>query len=225
MGGVKKEYRILPGTDGTVLNRTVSAFAAQPCISRIIITVPDKPHIGEAAARQALAPGLFAGEQPHISFVSGGSTRRASVLNALLALAAYKPSYVLIHDGCRPWVSGRLIQEIIDAVQEHGAVIPMLPLIDTPKEINHPFNQGPGLPVITRDLCRSLTGLAQTPQAFEYAGILAAHETAQREDTGLCIYTDDAQVWGEFCGPVAVVPGEAENRKITFPGDLEAMRC
>ena len=240
MGGIKKEYCPLPGTDSTVLDRAVSAFAAFPRIRHIIITVPDTPETGENAARRALRPELLAGEQPKIGFVTGGSTRRESVHRALAALAAYSPDYVLIHDGCRPFVDGRLIQRIMEAVQKCGAVIPLLPLIDTPKEINIPLDgdlrvqadfpadagtsapETAALPVVTRHMRRDFTGLAQTPQGFAFAEILAAHEkAAERERAGLCEYTDDAQVWGEFCGPVAVVPGPPENRKITFPADLE----
>jgi 2-C-methyl-D-erythritol 4-phosphate cytidylyltransferase len=240
MGGVKKEYRPLPGIDTVVLDRAVSTFAAFPRIRHIIITVPDSPETGEAAARRALSPELLAGEQPKIGFVTGGSTRRESVHRALAALSTYSPDYVLIHDGCRPFISARLIQLIMGAVQKCGAVIPLLPLIDTPKEINIPLDDdfftqvdfsadaGPSaieaevLPVVTRHMRRDFTGLAQTPQGFAFAEILAAHEkAAERERAGLCEYTDDAQVWGEFCGPVAVVPGSPENRKITFPADLE----
>ncbi|MDR0375991.1 MAG: 2-C-methyl-D-erythritol 4-phosphate cytidylyltransferase, partial [Treponema sp.] len=35
------------------------------------------------------------------------------------------------------------------------------------------------------------------------------------------VYTDDAEVWGEFCGQVAVIRGSPANKKITFPQDLE----
>ena len=242
MGGLKKEYCPLPGTGGSVLDRAVSAFAAFPRVSRIIVTVPYTPETGEAAARRALRPDLLAGEQPKISFVTGGSTRRESVHNALAALAAYSPDYVLIHDGCRPFVSAGLIQRLMDAVQGHQAVIPLLPLTETPKEINIPLDEDlfaqadspaaaptveaapetAAMPIVTRHMRRDLTGLAQTPQAFAFAEILAAHEQAAEQERAGHEYTDDAQVWGEFCGPVAVVPGSPENRKITFPNDLEA---
>ena len=223
MGGLKKEYCLLPGTANTVLAQAVLAFAAFSCISRIIITVPDDQQTGEAAARSALPPELLTGEQQRISFTAGGSTRRASVHNAISALSAYRPDYVLIHDGSRPWVSARLIGQIMQAVQEHQAVIPLLPLTDTPKEISFPVVTGTALPVITRHLRRDVTGIAQTPQAFAYPEIFAAQgKAARQEKAGLREYTDDAEVWGEFCGPVAVIPGEPENRKITFPGDLEA---
>ena len=60
--------------------------------------------------------------------------------------------------------------------------------------------------------------LAQTPQGFSFRGIFAAHESARAE--GLS-FVDDAEVYARFVGPVAWVPGDVANRKITFADDLE----
>jgi 2-C-methyl-D-erythritol 4-phosphate cytidylyltransferase len=77
------------------------------------------------------------------------------------------------------------------------------------------------LPMVIRHLRRAAVVTAQTPQGFAFPGILAAHEqAAEREQAEGREYTDDAEIWGEFRGPVAAVPGSAENRKITFPEDL-----
>jgi 2-C-methyl-D-erythritol 4-phosphate cytidylyltransferase/2-C-methyl-D-erythritol 4-phosphate cytidylyltransferase/2-C-methyl-D-erythritol 2,4-cyclodiphosphate synthase len=262
MGGIKKEYRTLPGSNLTVLGAVVSAFAAVSEISTIIIAVPVDPETGEAAARNALPPEFLSDKtRPAIHFVPGGTTRRASVFNALDFLAAEgnPPGYVLIHDGARPWVSPGLIGRIIDAVKEHGAVIPLLQITETPKELewgletgmhidtsnnaprsSFPVPQSP-LPIIKRHLKRAFVGVAQTPQAFAFPEILAAHKKvalgamrALQEKAGETEYTDDAEVWAMFCGPVAegnlgpvepvcrvvAIPGEPENRKITFPEDL-----
>jgi 2-C-methyl-D-erythritol 4-phosphate cytidylyltransferase len=69
---------------------------------------------------------------------------------------------------------------------------------------------------------------AQTPQAFCFPEILEAHIKADlkvqnQEDNFIekTEYTDDAQIWDEFCGPVMFIAGDPENRKITFPGDLQ----
>jgi 2-C-methyl-D-erythritol 4-phosphate cytidylyltransferase/2-C-methyl-D-erythritol 4-phosphate cytidylyltransferase/2-C-methyl-D-erythritol 2,4-cyclodiphosphate synthase len=94
MGGIKKEYRVLDDSL-TVLGKAVSAFARNPLIQTIVITVPEN---GESAAREALPPGILTA-QPEILFVQGGRTRSDSVFNALSLLAEYNPHYVLIHDG------------------------------------------------------------------------------------------------------------------------------
>ena len=223
MGGIKKEYCLLPGTDSTVLGAAFSAFSAFSCISKIVITVPLN---GEAEARHALklpsaGTPVSAGSLP--DFISGGKTRHESVYKALLSLAADDPDYVLIHDGCRPWISTRLIQRIIEEVVLHQAVIPVLPMADTPKQVDVSYkNDLSAKRTITRHLRRDFLGLAQTPQAFAFPELLIAYEKANNRtgDDLLYEYTDDAEVWGEFCGSVAVVPGEPANRKITFPGDL-----
>ncbi|MDR1586693.1 MAG: 2-C-methyl-D-erythritol 4-phosphate cytidylyltransferase [Treponema sp.] len=233
MRGPKKEYRSLSGApDGsgkplTVLGAVVSAFAVFPCIKTIVITVPVDPALGEAAARQALPEALFSGSSggsgPKILFVPGGKTRRVSVHHALSLLDAYHPDYALIHDGARPWIGASLIGRIIEAAPQFRAVIPLLPLTETPKEIDAAAGGGgtAGVFFIKRHLRRANVGGAQTPQAFAFPEILRAHEkAAERECTEGFEYTDDAEVWGEFCGPVAVIPGEPGNKKITFPEDL-----
>jgi 2-C-methyl-D-erythritol 4-phosphate cytidylyltransferase len=221
-GGVKKEYRPLgegiDDADGrplTVLGAATGAFAANPHISIIVITVPFGVEYGQTAARAALPPSLFMpGKRPPILFAPGGSSRRASVHNALTMLSAYKPDYVLIHDGGRPWVDGILIEKTIDALLRYQAVVPLLPLTETPKEFDR---EG----FVTRHLRRASVGAAQTPQGFAFQEILRAHAlAAERELRDHYEYTDDAEVWGEFIGPVAVVEGSPKNRKITFPEDL-----
>jgi 2-C-methyl-D-erythritol 4-phosphate cytidylyltransferase len=229
MGGLKKEYRPLPGHEPlTVLGAAVSVFAALSCIDPIVIAVPPDAQTGEAAAKKALPADLLSRTQPRVLFVPGGATRRASVHRALTFLAPYRPAYVLIHDGARPWLSAALITRLIGEVRKHHAVIPLLPLTETPKETSASIagfdaeGQAPGEAVfIARHLRRAFTGTAQTPQAFAFPGLLAAHEQAA-EDEGRegAEFTDDAEVWGAYCGPVALVPGSPENRKITFPGDL-----
>ncbi len=219
MGGLKKEYRSLgddakdrDGTPLTVLGAALTAFVDSGLVDLVVVSVPAD---GESAARAALPARILGREAfPRVLFVPGGSTRRRSVHQALALLSAYGPDYVLIHDGARPWVDRPLIERTIAAVREKRAVVPVLPLVDTPKEIDES-----GL--VVRHLRRSSVAAAQTPQAFAFPDILRAHErAAERELAEGVEYTDDAEVWGAFIGSVAVVEGSAGNRKITFPGDL-----
>ena len=225
MGGVKKEFCIcnadkVPGGINfpriTVLGNAVRTFASVPSIKTIVIVIPEN---SEESARAALMPEHL----PKVIFVNGGKTRRASVFNALSLLEEHSPRYVLIHDGARPWVSVSLIESIFEAVKKHGAVIPLLPLTDTPKECDTPLefgHQGVAQPVFIKNhLKRKNTGIAQTPQAFRFPEILSAHKQAAALENDE--FTDDAEIWGRFCGPVAVIPGEPENRKITFKEDLQ----
>jgi 2-C-methyl-D-erythritol 4-phosphate cytidylyltransferase len=247
--GGKKEYRFLPGCfdgDGkplTVLGAAAAAFAAIAEIKTLVITVPADAATGETAAREALPSRLLAdmpgapsrGGLPRLLFVPGGGTRRASVHRALSLLAAYHPRYVLIHDGARPWVTTPLIRSVMAAVIRYGAALPVAPLTETPKELIPAAElpdetagaPGGGLPeggalfFVKRHLPRARVGAAQTPQGFAFPEILQAHQRAADQEPARGFeYTDDAEIWGEFCGSVAAVPGPPENRKITFPEDL-----
>ncbi|GHV71619.1 2-C-methyl-D-erythritol 4-phosphate cytidylyltransferase [Spirochaetia bacterium] len=213
MGGLKKEYLLLePGL--TVLGAAVKAFAARTRIRLLVIVIPPGDE-DERLVRECLPPELLsaAAEKP-LFFVPGGPTRRVSVHNALSFLSTYNPSCVLIHDGARPWVDADLIERTIDAALRFGAVTPVLPLVETPKELDE---KG----FVRRHLKRAQVGTAQTPQGFAFPAILRAHEmAAEREINDSIDYTDDTEVWGEFMGPVAVIPGSQANRKITFPGDI-----
>jgi 2-C-methyl-D-erythritol 4-phosphate cytidylyltransferase/2-C-methyl-D-erythritol 4-phosphate cytidylyltransferase/2-C-methyl-D-erythritol 2,4-cyclodiphosphate synthase len=228
MGGTKKEFlpidpnhidpnhdnpQATAGSSGlSVLGSAVKAFTDCKHIGLVVITVSLD---GEFETRASLpSPLLASGAEPRILFVPGGPTRRSSVHHGLSLLGAYRPDYVLIHDGARPWISAALIERIIDGVIRYKAVIPLLPFTDTPKELDEGGR-------IIRHLKRNRSGGAQTPQAFSFPEILAAHEqAAERECLEKKEYTDDAEVWGEFAGGVMTIPGDPENRKITYPEDL-----
>jgi len=218
MGGVKKEYQKFKNhpESFTVLGAVYSAFAKVSSIKVIVIAINENT---ETAAQEALPKGCLELQKPKVLFVTGGNTRRASVYNALSVLKEYNPPYVLIHDGARPWISSSLIENVLRASQKYNAAIPLLPVTETPKETDAPLPETGTLePVfITRHLKRANTGVAQTPQGFKYPEILNAHEKAALVDEE---FTDDAEIWGRFCGTVAAIQGEPENKKITFAEDL-----
>jgi len=219
MGGIKKEFqRLKPSHPITVLGSAVSAFAAVPSVRVIAIAVNENR---EDEARKALPAERLSAQKPEILFTAGGKSRRESVYNALRALAPHKPRYVLIHDGARPWLEPSLIEKLIEEVKKHSAVIPLLQITETPKEcssaLDEHVTQGNAVFIKTH-LKRANTGVAQTPQAFKFPEILRAHEKAAELDDEN--FTDDAEIWGRFCGPVAVIPGSPENKKITFPQDF-----
>ncbi|MCL2213694.1 MAG: 2-C-methyl-D-erythritol 4-phosphate cytidylyltransferase [Treponema sp.] len=210
MDGVKKEYQKLP-SGITVLETAIRTFSSVASVDIICIAACETTE-----AQDAITPECRELLKSRIVFTDGGATRCASALNALRALSRFNPGYVLIHDGARPFVSIQMIENIITAVREYGAVIPLLPLSDTPKECE--ASEKEQIMFIKSHLKRMNVGIAQTPQAFKYSEILRAHEmAASTEDEE---FTDDAEVWGRFAGNVAVIPGDPANRKITFKEDL-----
>ncbi|HCM27082.1 MAG TPA: 2-C-methyl-D-erythritol 4-phosphate cytidylyltransferase [Treponema sp.] len=219
MGGLKKEYRPLEegllddeGRPFSVLASAVEPFLRHRGMGVVVLSVPRG---GEERAREALPRSFLREGQPvPLVFVEGGASRRASVHAALRALAPFSPDLVLIHDGARPWLDSALIDRVAEAARATGAAIPVLPLVETPKEID-------GAGTVTRHLRRSEIVSAQTPQGFAFPEILDAHESAAvREREEGIEYTDDAEVWADFGGTVATVAGSPRNRKITFPEDL-----
>jgi 2-C-methyl-D-erythritol 4-phosphate cytidylyltransferase/2-C-methyl-D-erythritol 2,4-cyclodiphosphate synthase len=147
----------------------------------------------------------------HQPAAAGGATRQASVHAGLEALAAQKPDIVLIHDAARPFVSQALISRAIDAASRTGAAIPVVAVTDTVKLIDAGGN-------IEATPERARLRIAQTPQAFRFEVILAAHRRAARD--GRNDFTDDAAI-AEWAGlTVATFEGDAANMKLTTPEDF-----
>jgi 2-C-methyl-D-erythritol 4-phosphate cytidylyltransferase/2-C-methyl-D-erythritol 2,4-cyclodiphosphate synthase len=143
--------------------------------------------------------------------VFGGATRQASVHAGLEALAPHAPDIVLVHDAARPFASAALTSHAIKAAHATRAAVPALPVTDTIKTID-----AKGFVDATLD--RNRLRAIQTPQAFAFADLLAAHRKAaqaSRDD-----FTDDAAL-AEWAGmKVSVFEGEAGNIKITNAGDF-----
>ena len=143
--------------------------------------------------------------------VFGGATRQGSVRAGLEALSARAPQIVLVHDAARPFASAALTSRAIEAARQSGAAIPGLPVTDTVKSVDADNR-------ITGTIERTMLRTVQTPQAFAFDALLAAHRKAAaagRED-----FTDDAAL-AEWAGlPVSVFAGEASNIKMTTPDDF-----
>jgi 2-C-methyl-D-erythritol 4-phosphate cytidylyltransferase/2-C-methyl-D-erythritol 2,4-cyclodiphosphate synthase len=143
--------------------------------------------------------------------VFGGATRQASVRAGLEALLARKPDIVLVHDAARPFASADLIARAIRAAEKTGAAIPGLPVTDTIKRVD-------GSGIVETTLDRSSLRLVQTPQAFAFPALIAAHRRAAEQ--GRDDFTDDAAL-AEWAGmKVSVFPGESGNTKFTTAEDF-----
>jgi 2-C-methyl-D-erythritol 4-phosphate cytidylyltransferase / 2-C-methyl-D-erythritol 2,4-cyclodiphosphate synthase len=187
-GEVPKQWQPLAGPP--VLAHTLAAFSGMPLV--LVIHPDDRG--------QALALGSGA------LIVTGGATRDASVRAALEALVGSGTTVVLIHDGARPFPSRALIARLIAALASHPGAAPALAVTDAL------WRGDGGLVTGTQD--RSGLYRAQTPQAFRYDAILAAH----RAHPGGA--ADDVEVARAAGLDVAIVEGDEENLKLTFPGDF-----
>lgn len=193
-GGSPKQTRLLGGRP--VVMHCWQAFAEHSGVDRIIV-------VGDATALPL----------PTVAeIVAGGDSRRASVRCGLEALADAAPDRVLIHDAARPLVPPRVIDDLIRALDEAPGAVPVLPVVDTLAASDGMLGA-----VVPRD------GLVrvQTPQAFEFAAILASHRAWDEAREA----TDDAQMLRAAGGTVATVAGDARLEKITWAEDLARMEA
>ena len=144
-----------------------------------------------------------------VRFVTGGASRQDSVRNGLEALAHDSPQCVLIHDAARPDLPFAVIERLLAALASHPGAIPVLPVVDS---LALAGNDGLMAGKAVRESLRRV----QTPQAFGYNAILAAH----RGWTGATEAGDDAQVLVASSGSVALVDGDERLKKITFAEDF-----
>ena len=138
--------------------------------------------------------------------IPGGATRQQSVRIGLEALERHAPDVVLIHDAARPFIPPNTIPALLRVLEQAPGAIPAAPVADTLKLVDDGQ--------ITRTVPRTGLYRAQTPQAFRYSTILAAH----RSDTTDA--TDDAALLESVGERVVIVEGSEDNIKITYPDDL-----
>jgi len=194
--GGPKALRLLGGEP--LLVHAIRRVAAAPSVRLIVVAAPaaDVPAVRDLLA--SVAP---------VTVVAGGAERQESVALALAAVPG-DVAIVLVHDAARALTPPDLIESVAAAVRDgHPAVIPVLPVIDTVKEV------GPG-DVVLGTVDRSRLRSVQTPQGFRRDVLAGAHAAATDP------LTDDAGLVEKAGLPVTCVPGSDLAMKITRPLDL-----
>ncbi|MFF2654536.1 2-C-methyl-D-erythritol 4-phosphate cytidylyltransferase [Streptomyces sp. NPDC058045] len=207
--GAPKALRTLGGVP--MLVHAVRALAASRAVRLVVVVAPPD---GTTEVKALLAAHTL-GERTDFEVVPGGDTRQESVA---LGLAAVPEGHdiVLVHDAARPLVPVETVDAVIEAVRGGApAVVPALPLADTVKEVE-PGPAGEPEPVVAT-LERSRLRAVQTPQGFDRATLVRAHETVAVDSEGA---TDDAGMVERLGVPVVLVPGHEEAFKVTRPLDL-----
>jgi 2-C-methyl-D-erythritol 4-phosphate cytidylyltransferase/2-C-methyl-D-erythritol 2,4-cyclodiphosphate synthase len=195
-----KQFSILAGRP--VIRHAAEALLREGGVDALLPVCAPEAMAEVAAALEGL---------PCLPPVAGGATRQASVQAGLEALAAEPPDMVLVHDAARPVVPPGTIPALREALRDHPGAIPAQPVSDTLKR------GADG--VIEATVPRAGLFRAQTPQAFRFDALLAAHRGAMAEAT------DDAQLLEAAGLAVALVPGHESNVKITWPEDLARMEA
>ena len=196
-----KQYQPLAGLP--LVRHTLAAFAAVPRIARVLVVVaPGDAALHGDGARLAVAP-------------VGGASRAESVFNGLGTLlqdGARAHDWVLVHDAARCLVTPAQIDRLIDAcLPDAVGGLLALPLPDTLKSAS-----ADGRVAATVD--RADKWLAQTPQMFRIGALrdaLAAHAAA-----GFAGITDEASAIEAAGQAPLLVPGSAQNFKVTYPEDF-----
>jgi 2-C-methyl-D-erythritol 4-phosphate cytidylyltransferase/2-C-methyl-D-erythritol 2,4-cyclodiphosphate synthase len=198
-GPSPKQYRTLLGQP--VLRHALARLLAHPAISGVRAVIG----AGDVAAYEAATAGL---DLPPP--VLGGTTRQASARAGLEAIAGETPDAVLIHDAARPILPHAVIDRLLAALVTAEAAIPVLPVTDTIRRA-----VGQATSAVPRDNLHRV----QTPQAFRFPGILAAHRAAMRD------HSDDAALIESLGGQVRLVEGDERLLKITQPGDIARLEA
>ena len=143
----------------------------------------------------------------------GGASRAATVCNglrALLAQAALPTDWVLVHDAARCLITPEQIAALMTACGDDavGGLLAQ-PLPDTLK--------AGAAGRVTATLDRGDKWLAQTPQMFRIGALIAALESA---DSLGCLVTDESSAMEASGAQPMLVPGSAQNFKVTYPEDF-----
>ena len=206
-----KQFLVIHGKP--IIVRTAELFQAHAKIDAIVISCVSE---WIAYCKELMVEhGLSKVER----VVHGGSTGQESIYNALCAaeeLAAGERSIALVHDGVRPLICEKTIDDSISSVRSFGSAITCVSAKETVVEID-----GDGA---VRDIpARSSIRLARAPQSFWLDEILREHRRAIAE--GRQDFVDSASMMREYGHSLHLIDGPEENIKITTPGDFFAMRA
>lgn len=195
-GTTPKQFATLAGKP--MIAHSHAALSGHPQISKVLIAIGEGQ---EALLDEAIGP---------VPRLAGGATRRHSVRAGLERIAAEGGAdLVLIHDAARPFLSARVIDQLIAALVDSAGAVPVLPVADTLAN---------GIEILGATVPRDGLFRVQTPQAFRFQAVLDAHrQWPNGEDA-----TDDAQMVRRFGGEVAIVEGDAMLEKVTYPADFAA---
>ncbi|MFZ8996453.1 MAG: 2-C-methyl-D-erythritol 4-phosphate cytidylyltransferase [bacterium] len=201
--GANQNKLFLPLNDSSVLEETLRKVISHPQICHIYLVYAQEDQESLNSLRSL----------PDLTLVLGGERRQDSVAAALAQIQTDRlVEKVIVHDAARPLCSTELISRVIRALEHYPAVIPVIPLKDTIRQIN-----GEQVKLVNRQNYVA----TQTPQGFHLSPYWQATLQSQQEDWDV---TDDASLLEKTGIPVHLIPGEETNLKITTPLDLEFAR-
>ena len=201
MGGINKQFLELDGVP--VIVNTITMFQRCNMIDEIIIVTRESEI--DAVAKLVEKYDFYKVN----NIVAGGETRQLSVYEGVTSTSNIT-DLVVIHDGARPLVTVKVIEETIKAAAEFGASATGVKVKDTVKVVDDNDNI-----IDTPD--RTYMRFIQTPQVFDKKLYLDAVNTVENSKD----FTDDCKLLEAYGKTVKFVDGDYENIKITTPEDVE----
>jgi len=195
--------QLLPIASKPIILRAIECFENNPLITDIVVVII------KDSLRQVKDLLDQSGFKKIYKIIEGGASRRESSFLGVKNVPE-NTKFVFIHDAARPFVSEKIIKDVLESAESAGAAVPAIDVKDTLVEQENAF--------IKNTPERKNLKKIQTPQCFEYNKILIAHEqAAQKENKN---FTDDSGLILSAGGVVKIVEGSSRNIKITTQTDL-----
>ncbi len=198
MGGVDKLMMSIAGMP--LIAWTLQSVAAAACVRQVIVVA--RPERVEELAATSYVRALEA------TVVPGGARRQDSVANGVDAATA---PVVLIHDGARPLVTPNLVDRVAAEAWKMGAAVPIVAVPESMREVVDGE--------IVRTVDRIRLYRSQTPHGARLELLRRAYSI--HDPRGPETFIDETTLVQSAGISVATVPGEAQNLKVTLPGDDE----
>jgi len=165
---------------------------------------------------QELIREFLPGQADKIFVITGGADRTDTLFRLINAIeeqfGVCEDNVVLTHDGVRPFVTQRMLEENIDAVYQYGAVNTVSPAIDT-------IVVSEDGKIISNVPERSTMFLGQCPQSFRISQLKQVYASLTEEERKTL--TEATKIYTMKGLPVYLVKGDVSNIKITTPADYK----
>lgn len=215
---VPKAFVMLRGR--SLVERSIVAMVTSGVVDRIIVLLSADmiAFARDLFTRRGLIDEHGCCQGVPVELVCGGGERADSVWQGLKAIGTYDDdSVVLIHDAARALTPPGLIARVARAVAKgHNAVIPVLPVADTIKEVV----AEEGSTFVSSTPPRASLRAVQTPQGFNLAELYAANLAYFSQAIPNFIATDDASLMEWHGHRVCCVKGDPMAFKVTTPIDM-----
>ena len=199
--GEKKQFKKL--NEKPIWVYSLNIFSRSECVDELILVIPNDSL--ETLKKSQFFKSL--NKENNIKLVSGGESRKDSVVNGLKAVNKAN-NIVCIHDAARPFIKTSYIKDSIDACSEFDGAIIAIPVVDTVKKADNKQ--------IKNTIDRKSLWMAQTPQTFQKEKLLYAIKNFSHLNI-----TDESMLMEEANFKIKLIEGDQSNFKITNEMDWE----